>query len=424
MYHILTFLISILEWSALLSFPVLLFGYTFRRYRLSIVAIGTLLSLLSIFVLRMVPHLHLPIVIFIQMTVLFILVRWLFRFNSLESLVVTSSGYGFYIFTQLIIVEAITAMSSYSYWDVLLSYTDVTLLIQSGTFLLVTTASYGIYRGSYQLNEFRGHIEGDLLSTKEKRVIFVSAFMMFLFICFASYVMTTSAVLNKHLFVLFIIVLLFLVLSTYYVLHSIFQAKRMMEAKKFYLDQEQQLSSIVETIQNEYSIHSNAILKLCEKESAPLIREYVEKKVAIKKLPSFSVKDESYHLFKSEDEVMYAFLINKKKLSRLLGVEFKVSATLEHVRPTSLWQIRYLSRILDEVFVALYRTGMSDLFVRLQINMTDSTLEYRISSNLELSEQDVTTLKIVDDLMYFQQNNAKVDSQIRPLECSIRFIRK
>jgi mevalonate kinase len=203
-------------------------------------------------------------------------------------------------------------------------------------------------------------------------------------------------------------------------LHTQFQQKRIIEAKKFYLDQEQQTSTIVEKLKKDYERHFQSILKLYERGSGPLIKEYVEfhklHKDTVPLLGQTNLRDDLEKL----DELLYAFLINKRKLATLMGISITVSSNITWNSPSTLQQIRYLSIIIDDLIFLLYESPNSfKKDISFNVISTEKEKRFEISTLLVLDEKQNKHSKLVDALIQFKHNDAQVEFELNPIRLSI-----
>ncbi|MBE3571328.1 MAG: hypothetical protein IMW92_14910, partial [Bacillales bacterium] len=359
MDYFLTFVISIFEWIALLTFPVVLLGDPYRIYIKPILILSGIMSIVSL-LLRFSP-LETIFVIAVQMILLLCLVKWLFKVNALETLVISSIGYGFYSFIQLLITEVVKSISTNSYFKILFSFSDLPFLLRTITFLFVLSISYLLKRYQYHLTDFRLFLKTHNQNHHFRAVIIINSLLTFLFICLSVIAMLTDRINSKFSLVLYCVMILFVILFIYIILHTQFQAKHIIEAKKFYLDQEEQTALIVEKLKTDYEDHFHAILKLCERESSTLlIKEYLENNRLIrKKTASWLVESDFRSGLENLDELLYAFLVNKRKLAELLEVAVVATAEIHGNAAATLKQVRFLSMIMDDFILTLYQSPSS-----------------------------------------------------------------
>ncbi|WP_088104523.1 hypothetical protein [Halalkalibacter urbisdiaboli] len=414
MNYVLTFIVSTFEWIALLSFPVILLGYYYRHYVKPILILAMTMSILSM-ILRLFP-IDVFIVLAIQIIIFVFFVKRLFSFQLIESLVVVTIGYGFYILIQLLFIELIISTSTINYIDILFSLSFTPQML---TIIFMTMTCLVIHYFKYNLVELRRHVQSKTMTTKTKNIIYTSAVLTLIFICLAVFAMLESDFSHKHVLVLLCIIVLFSILSVYYILHTQFQMKSLIEAKQFYLDQEQQTTMILEHVKKNYARHFHAIMKLSERQSLPLITDYIDFHKLNANPNTFSSPMPIPSTIKENDELLYAFLINKRKVAGLVGVTIHVSATFDFSVPTSLQQIRLLSMIFDDIFLLLYQaplTERKELFF--EVYKSDSEIRFDISSNFTISGEQ-TSLKLFDALLKFKQQDALVYSELNPLKLTI-----
>lgn len=418
MENLFDFLISIIEWTSFLIFPLVLLGYFIRKNILSIVMIATIMSLISLF-LRY-TELHPAVIVVIQIIVIVFLIRLMIRLNYLESLVLTSIGYGFFMFLQMVIVQLISYTFGYHFEQFFFVF-NIKILIQIVSSIIIFLLSYCIYHFKYQLDELRHHIKAPYINRKYKNLLIINFLLTTIFINLNITVLLIENFTLKYTVSLLIMVMLFLILFIYFILHLQFQNKRIIEAKKFYLDQEQQISTFVDRVIKNYAGHFQAILKIGEKDSSQLIKEYVQKH-QLYKSPSPWVMDPSLRLqIEQVDELLYAFLINKQKLASLLGITIVVSAELNRRNPTTLQQIRSLSVIMDDLIFSLFQNSSSEeKKICFHICLTEDEIQFSISSNLNIDEKQRTSLKLFDAFLQFEKSNAIVQSKFSPFELLIR----
>ncbi|WP_141432627.1 hypothetical protein [Bacillus sp. 03113] len=411
----LTLIISIIEWIALISFPIIMLGYIYNKYIRKIVLIAVCMGIIS-FGLHLVA-LPLYVIITIQMLILFYSIKLLLRMNNLESLVISSMGYGFYILVQLIILEFVRSVSMYDYFQLL--HLNIKYMIQVTSIVLVGGICLLLSIKHFHLELFRHQLRIQNMNNKIKAIIVANTVLIFTFICLAAFEMQIEHVNNKYTLVLICIVTLFIILAIFILLHSQLQMKEVIEAKKYYLDQEQQVATVVEKLKEEYGIHFKAILRLCNVDSIELCREYVEKH----QLNSSKIMTSNDNLKNLDqiDELLYAVLLNKRKLSNLLGVKISISSQMEIAVTTTLWQNRYISSILDDIIFSLYHhPRMEEKVINVLIQAEENEIAFHITSNLRLSENEYSNLKILDFLLKFKENKAIVQADFEPVRLSIK----
>mgnify|MGYP001161939212 CR=1 FL=1 len=420
MDYLFTLVISLFEWIALLTFPVVFLGYPYRIYIKPILFLSVIMSVVSL-LLRFTP-LSTVFVIAVQILLLLCLVKWLYKVNSLETIVISSMGYGFYSFIQLLITEVVKSISTVNYFKILFSFSNLPFLLRTITFLFVMAISYLLKRYQYHLTDFRHFLKTHNQNHQFRAIVIINSLLTFLFICLSVFAMLTEQMNSKFSFVLYCVIILFIILSIYLILHTQFQVKHIIEAKKFYLDQEEQTAIIVEKLKTDYEDHFHAILKLCERESSTLlIKEYLENnRLLRKKAASWLVESDFRAGLENLDELLYAFLVNKRKLAELLEVAIVATAEIQGNVAATLRQVRYLSMIMDDLILALYQSPSSvekKIYFHVHIGTQDIT--YLISSQLVLDRLQ-TNLKLFDALQHFKQDQAEVETELKPVRLSIR----
>ncbi|MFK4998887.1 hypothetical protein ACI2OX_21115 [Bacillus sp. N9] len=231
MNQMITLFMSIFEWTALLIFPIVLLGYHVRKYMKSIFLIAGMMSVLSIGMRLM--SLPISAVILIQMIVVFLLVMWLFRANKLETLAVTSMGYGFYVFTQMIFLEILVRFLKLDYFEIIFKINGMTFL-QIVNFLFVFALSFVINYSKYHLDELRYYLKIPNAHKQYKMIIMFISILTYIFTCLIIFMMFAEDSGQKQIAILFIIVTIFVTLSFYLILHIQFQKKRIIETKQFF----------------------------------------------------------------------------------------------------------------------------------------------------------------------------------------------
>lgn len=258
------------------------------------------------------------------------------------------------------------------------------------------------------------------ISKKSRNILILNSIITFIFIYFVLSILAFEGFAYKYIISLIVTVILFIIVFIYFVLHSQFQAKRLVEEKKFYLDQEQQSALFIEKILNDYKGYFRAIVKLCEKDSPELIKRFVEKHY-LSKGSSHSVIHSSHIKLAQVDELLYAFLINKQKIASLLGVSFIVTPDVNSKTSLSLRQVQLLSLIIDDLIFRQYQAAsIEDKHINLTIRLTNDELNCDISSNLVIGEDENTNLKLLDALIQFERSNAVVNLNLKPIKIEIR----
>jgi len=418
MNHLLTVIVSSFEWVALLSFPIVLLGYSYRSYLGRIIGIALTMSILAM-LLRLTP-LGIAYIMAAQMIVLYLLIKSIMKMNYLEALVNTSIGYGFYVFIQLILLAFFVQTLGYEYFQ-FFSLIDIKTTLQLISFSTITLFTWFIQYSAYQLEELRTQISSSSINKKYRNILIGNSVLMLGFICLAVYTILIEEFTHKYTFMLLTFIILFTILSIFLILHTQFQRKHLIDAKKFYLDQEQQVASIVGKLQKDYESHFQAILKLCNRGSLQLTKEYVEKHKLHKEISTKKNHQQNpLELHDEMDELLYAFLINKRNLASLLGVSLQVTTQIERYVPTTLLQVRYLSMIMDDLIFLLYQASADinkSIKISYSTNQKESVLE--ISTELYIDEKKNSDLKLFDALVQFKQLNAQICSNLKPLQLKI-----
>ncbi|MEK3889895.1 hypothetical protein [Bacillus sp. FSL K6-3431] len=416
MNGIITFFMSIFEWTSLLIFPIVLLGYPFRRYFKSIMIISVIIGLFS-YVLHM-TSLHILVIIAFQMVTLLLLIKWLFRAKKLEALVITSMGYGFYIFIQMLLLEIIARLFEFEHFQLFFTFNAKTM-IQIVGFTFIFTISLAIYYSKYQLDELRHYIIAPSVNKKYQTIIILISFLTFIFSWLIIFSMVVVDSTSKNMLILSIMVFSFIILSFYLILHTQFQRKRIVEARKFFLDQDQQASLLMEKLKKDESTHFQVIVKLAERQAPQLIKEYIKANQLDEGPAQINVQAD---LTPSIDELLYAFLINKRKLASLFGISIQVSKQIEYDAPTALQQIRCLSIIIDDLIYMLYESSVTvDKTIYFHIEaMNNEGISYTISCSLYIKEQTHTNLQLFDALVQFKQLGAVIQSEWQPVHLTIR----
>lgn len=417
MYYILTFLISLFEWIALLLFPIVLLGYYYKKYLGPIILLGMTMSILSL--ILHITTLHVSIIIAFQIITLLLLIRFTLRMNNLETFVVTSIGYGFYIFTQMIFIEIAAQSYGYQYLQFFTSI-DIKTTIQVLTFVFVFLLCVIIQHFKYQLNELRYNLVNPYLNKKYRNILVSNSLLTFVFVCFIFFTMLAEEFSYKYMFILIILVILFIILASYLVLHTKFQTKRLIETKKFYLDQEQHIGMIVANLKKDYESHFQAISKLSEKENPQLVKEYIQKYQLSMKEPMWKPQTNLRSDLEQVDELVYTFLINKRKLANLLGVTINVTTNITADVPVTLRQIRNLSMAMDDLIFTLYKTPANiDKTIDFEVRTVGTEIQFLINSNINLDDPENSNLTLLDAILQFKKDNAVVHSNLKPVQLSI-----
>lgn len=418
MDRLLTFLVSIFEWIALLSFPLILLGYHYRRYINSVIILSGIMSLVSILLHASVKNLS--ILIILQMIILLFFVRFLFRANIIETFVISSVGYGFYILIQSVVVEITIPMLGHKYYQLFESI-NLKFTLQILTFIFVALLCYFMQRYNYQLDELRIQIKAKSIQKKYKLIMMINSMLTFLIVSLIIFIVLAEEMTYKYVLSLVIIVVLFIILSIFIVIHTQIQQKRLIEAKKYYLDQEEQVATIVENLKKNYQGHFQAIIKLNERESSSLSKEYVEKHHLHQGICPSLLQSNLRTGLEGLDELLYSFLINKRKLGRLLGVTINVTSDIQCEIHTTLQHVRNLSLIIDDLIMIYYQApAYSTKTIHFHVEAKPHETLYVISGDIEIEEKKHPNLKLFDALFQFKQHDSIVDSELKPVRLSIR----
>ncbi|MBP3040542.1 hypothetical protein J9303_13710 [Bacillaceae bacterium Marseille-Q3522] len=413
MSHLLNFIVSIFEWSSLIAFPLALFGFKFHKYAKVTLLLACIISLLSS--LLHIAALPVAIVVAIQIIFLQFLIKIFMKVNLKTAMVIASIGYGFYTFIQLLIVEIVMSLSGYSYFDILFEFSNAPFALRGLTFLLVILSCYFLQKYDYRLTELLYYLKLEKTNPKFLTIVVINSLLTFILICLAVYAMLTNELHFRYHFVLYCIIVLFIILSIYLFLHSSFQKRRLMEAKKYYLDQEQQASIIVEKIKEENARHFLAIYKLAEKGSTEPIIDYIQKHRLHKSPPVWPAEINLHDEAGNFDELLYAFLVNKRNFARLLNISIEISSEVEAAIPVTLKQIRYLSMVIDEIIFLLQQsTGFDKKQIEFHVRTTEDGISFMIKSDLSVHPSQLANSKLLDVLILLKQDHALVDSHFEP----------
>lgn len=415
-----TFLLSAIEWIALLTFPIVLLGYYYRKFFKRIVFIAIFMSMFST-ILHTVTNLPIVLIIFAQITLIMLLIKMILKFNLLETLTITSIGYGYYIFFQIILIELVVQLSTVEHLQ-FYHIANLKYSTQTITFILVFIFCYFINKYELQLNELRFHLKTPLRNNRYKTLLIVNALLLFIFLLLNFYFMMLEDFEHKFGFLLIIFIVLFICLFNYFILHIKFQDLRMIESKKFQFDQEQQLTSLLENLQTEFEAHFNVIVKLAKKNSFTAIKDYIEHQQLAFKQKGEIFNTTTFTHLANQDEILYTFLVNKQKLAGLFNIKIAVSLD-SHIKKTlSLHHIRYLNTIIDDLIHILYKSvTIKKKVIHFQIKSDNEKFVLQISSDLSLDEESIANLKIIDALIQFKNLDATiVTSEFKPLNITIK----
>ncbi|MBS4206996.1 hypothetical protein [Bacillus sp. FJAT-50079] len=414
MNEAITFFMSIFEWIALLILPIVLLGYPFRKYVKSIIIMALMMSVLSIG-LRMTT-MPIILIISIQMVVIYLLVMLFFRAKRLEALVITSMGYGIYVFTQMVFIELLVRFIKLDYFEIIFKINGMTL-IQIVNFLFVFALCFIIHFSKSHLDELRFYIKAPSIHRKYKITIAVISIMTYVFTWLIMFVLMTEDSGHKQMAIVLIMVTIFIILSFFLFLHIQFQKKRIIEAKQFFLNQEQQMTALVEKLMADDIKHFKVIEKLSERQMPQLITDYIKTNQLDKSPEQLNLHSD---LSLVQDELLYAFLINKRKLASVFSVFIQVSGEMN--APTTVQQIRYLSVVIDDLIYLLHESPQTaDKTISFHVETEESgTINFTISSSLHIDEKMHTSLKLFDAILQFKRLGAVIQSELRPVKVSIQ----
>ncbi|MGP7817065.1 hypothetical protein [Niallia sp. 01092] len=414
MSYIITFLVSLIEWGGLISFPLIFLGYKYKNYIKSIIIQSALMSFLSIFLHAI--SLPIPVIVGIQIIILITLIKFGLKTNNIEAITLTSIGYGFYLFLQLLIIELYSSILQGSYVK-LFKMSNVSVIIPVITISLLLIFCYILYRNKLQISELRYQLKADNLDKKIKRMIQALFVMTYIFICVGTAVMMVDKQV-KYSFVLLSIIVLFGMMLCYLILHSQLQMKQLLHAKKYYLDQEQQIATFVEKLKQEYVMHFRAIEKLNHSGSPSIITEYMDTH-QLQQINNNWKKRNFREGMEGLDPLLFSFFNNKRKLADLLEVEMVIKTQISSEEFTSLSQIRNLSLIIDDLILSLFQAA-SDVqkLIHINIEITDKYFSYTIAANLFIDPIN-TDLGLFDAIIKLKQNKATVDIVLDPVSVKI-----
>lgn len=419
MYLILNSIMSIFEWIILGSFPLILLGYHFRQYFNRVIGIATLMSLFSL--LLHSTTIHLSITIALQIILFFLFIKkWLHK-NMIETVVISTIGYGFYILVQFLLIEITIVLSTYSYFEVILPTHIISLVVQAITVVIGASTCYLLHSNHYHLNELRDQITAQQIPEKIKVIIYASSVLTFVFISLAAFVMLAENLAFKNALILLCIIVLMLILSFYHLLYTQFQTKRLIEAKKFYLDQDQQFISMVEKIKEDSQNHFKALLKLSDKGATELIRSYIEKeKLTTEFTPNMLSTNGFSHSGEPLDELMYAFLINKRKLARVFDIQMVISSDVASDIPITFQQIKNLNKMINYLIFSLYQWNNGvEKTIDFGVITRTNRIEFHIASPLQINGQKGTDLHLINSLNEFNKDNMSISSKLNPFNIVI-----
>ncbi|QKS70593.1 hypothetical protein FLK61_27990 [Paenalkalicoccus suaedae] len=416
----LSYIMSIFEWSALLLFPLILLGYmNANRFKKTII-IAVIMSTISL--LLHTTSLSLGMIVSIQMILFILFIFIIFQTNIMELFVISSIGYGFYILIQLVFIESFTILSSYEYFEILLSSSYLSIGIQLMTVAICGSLGFFIWKNKYFLAELREHLHSKHIPTKIKVMIFSSSLLTFGFIVLAAVAMLSQDITFKSTLVLLSIVILVLVMSFYHILYTQFQVRRLIEAKKFYLDQDEQSVNMMERLENDASSHFQAIWKLSDVGSLESIRSYMKQA----NLPSPSTK----HFFNTNqidssngiDELMRALLINKRRMAKLFQIQIDIHIDLDHPMQMTFQQIKQLSTLLNDLLFVYYEKQTSEeKIITLTIHSNGEFMEFKVECPVDINPIHVENRNLINSISSFETGYSKIVATYQPFTSTIIF---
>jgi len=415
MSYIITFLVSLIEWAGLISFPLILLGYKYNYYIKNIIIQSACMSLISI--LLHLTSMPVPVIVGLQIIILIFLFKVGLKTKNLEAIALTSIGYGFYLFLQLLVIELLTSFLQGSYLR-LYQMSNFAVFVPMITISILLISCFVLYKNKLQISELRYQLRSDHIEKKTKRIIQVLFGMTYIFIVLGATVLMADQQV-KYSFVLLSIVVLFAMMLCYLIFHSQLQKEQLLLAKKYYLDQEQQVAAFVEKLEQDYAMHFRTIDKLNNAGSSEIIKEYIK----IHELQKMNVLWKSKNLRKGIeglDPLLYSFLVNKRKLADLLGVELNVNSCISSEGFASLGQIRNLSLIIDDLLLTLYGVKRNEKkIISIELDISDKKLVYKIEANLTIDPNKME-LGLFDALIKLRQDKATVDIELHPVNILVK----
>ena len=414
---IITLVLSFFEWLCLFLFPIMILGYSFKGSYKAMALIAGMMSIFSL-LLHHSPLL-IPYIIILQILSALLLVRCFFANKMLEAFVITSIGYGFYIFIQMIIIEFLVRAFSWRYFNFLSDiFNKTSTQLMTIIFLIFTCLL--VKQSTYQLNEVRSMIKGPRMNKKHRILISLISVSTVAFICSTAYILLSEDTAYKELSILLVMVIGFITLTFYLFLHIQFQKQQILEAKTLFLDQEKQIIDQIGYLREEENRHFQAVAKLIEREAYELIPDYIKTNqldASLSKIPIMS------SLTSQLDELLHVFLTNKSKLGQFFGVSIKVSVSGEGHQETSisLQQIVCISKLMDDcIFMLFQAPDVQEKTIYFHIEVTEESIEYTISSPFYIKEKVHENLKSYDALLHLKHLGASIQSDFQPIHLSIR----
>ncbi|MBP1915913.1 uncharacterized protein (DUF983 family) [Lederbergia galactosidilyticus] len=414
---IITLVLSFFEWLCLFLFPIMILGYSFKGSYKAMALIAGMMSIFSL-LLHHSPLL-IPYIIILQILSALLLVRWFFANKMLEAFVITSIGYGFYIFIQMIFMEVLVRAFTWDHFHFFFDFLNKTT-IQVLTIISLFVISMIVRFSTYQLNEVRFIIRGPRMNKKYRTLITLISISTIAFICLTVYSLLGEEAPHKQLLILLVMILGFIILSFYLFLHIQFQKQQFLEAKQLFLDQEQRIIDRVENLKEESTQHFQAILKLTERQAYNLITDYIESN-QLDKAP-LKLSSVSQNVTPQLDELLYSFLINKRKLGQLFGVSIKVSGEVHGGVSISLQQIVCISRVLDDLIYILFRAS-EEQEKTINFHMDsggEEAISFTITSPFHIEEKVDENLTYYDAILHLKHLGAIIQSDFQPIKLSIR----
>ncbi|WP_416147417.1 hypothetical protein ACM26V_14425 [Salipaludibacillus sp. HK11] len=407
---------SLLEWVVLLAFPLMLLGYQFRQYLNRIFWIALAMSAIST-LLHFTP-MHLTIIIAAQIAIFVLFIKAFLRRKLLEVFVIATMGYGFYVLIQVLLIEIIMNLSSFSYFDVIFSTNAITPILQGMTVIIGVSICSLLKWKNYHLSELRMHITASQISSKIKTMIISSAMLTFIFICISSFVMLADDMAFKQLMIILSIIVFMLILSFYHVLYIQFQMRSLIEAKKYYLDQDQQFSQMIENIKRESENHFQVISKLSENGSTEFIKSYIEKEKLDRGTVSIkSPQNNIYQYGQPLDELMFAFLVNKRKLARLFNIQMRFSSNIQETIPVTFKQIKSLNTVINDLITLHSQSHeVTEKRINFEVITNNQGIEFHIDSDLNLNKHQDINLNLLNSLNEIDNEMTLTLSQLEPFK--------
>ncbi|PKG21726.1 hypothetical protein [Niallia nealsonii] len=415
MSYIITFLVSLIEWAGLISFPLILLGYKYNYYIKNIIIQSACMSFISI--LLHLTSMSVPVIVGLQIIILIFLFKIGLKTKNLEAIALTSIGYGFYLFLQLLVIELLTSFLQGSYLK-LYQMSNFTVFVPMITISILLISCFVLYKNKLQISELRYQLKADHIEKKTKRIIQILFAMTYIFIVLGATVLMADKQV-KYSFILLSIVVLFAMMLCYLIFHSQLQKEQLLFAKKYYLDQEQQVAAFVEKLKQNYVMHFRTIEKLNHAGSSDIIADYID----THELQQMNMIWKNKNLRKgieALDPLLYSFLVNKRKLADLLGVEMNVNSHISSEEFASLGQIRNISLIIDDLMLTLYDMKQNEKkLISIELDISDTKFIYKIEANLTIDPNNME-LGLFDALIKLRQNRATVDMELDPVNILVK----